>query len=138
MCPAQTENVREDGPGSAQAWIDAHNIRRCMHDVPALSWSSVMYDHVKQTFRDQETMKHSPSYNVPPPAGPQSGIYDSTGDGMLVRRTFDDSFSVASTPNVECGNKFVIYFFPFFSVDLDIFFSEFEFQQKFEKFQLAV
>ena len=53
-----------------QEFLDAHNIRRCMHDVPALSWSNVMYDHVKQTFQNQKQMKHSPSYNVPPPAGP--------------------------------------------------------------------
>jgi len=69
-CPAQPEHVREDGPGVAQEFLDAHNLRRCMHGVPALSWSSVMYDHVKQTFQNQKQMKHSPSYNVPPPAGP--------------------------------------------------------------------
>merc|ERR1719440_1706273 len=69
-CPAPTGDVREDGPGSAQEWLDAHNIRRCMHDIPSLSWSSVMYDHVKETFKDQNYMAHSPSYNVPPPAGP--------------------------------------------------------------------
>merc|ERR1719252_112783 len=76
-CPAEPgPEAHEDGPGSAQEWLDAHNIRRCMHDVPALSWSSVMYDNVKRTFQNQQTMAHSPtawgefSYQVAPPAGP--------------------------------------------------------------------
>ena len=41
-----------------------------MHDVPALSWSSAMYDSVKETFQNQPEMEHSDSYSVPPPAGP--------------------------------------------------------------------
>ena len=67
---AASFGVRQDGPGSAQEWLDAHNIRRCMHDVPALSWSSAMYDSVKETFQNQPEMEHSDSYSVPPPAGP--------------------------------------------------------------------
>jgi hypothetical protein len=67
-CPAG--NCREDGPGSWQEWVDAHNIRRCMHDVPSITWSNAMYDHVKRTFQNQRQMSHSNSYGVAPPAGP--------------------------------------------------------------------
>lgn len=41
-----------------------------MHDVPALVWSNAMYDNVKKTFPNDRTLKHSKSYDVPPPAGP--------------------------------------------------------------------
>lgn len=72
-CPGKNicnGKCKEDGPGSWQEWLDAHNVRRCMHDVPAVVWSTAMYEHVHKTFKNQQQMKHSPSYQVPPPAGP--------------------------------------------------------------------
>jgi hypothetical protein len=53
-----------------QSWVDAHNIRRCMHDVPPLSWSNAMYANVKKVFQNQRQMSHSDCYGVPAPAGP--------------------------------------------------------------------
>merc|ERR1719487_526641 len=58
-CPGGS--CKQDGPGSWQEWIDAHNIRRCMHDVPSVTWSNAMYDHVKKTFQHQRQMFHSNS-----------------------------------------------------------------------------
>ena len=58
--------------GSAQAWLRAHNVYRCMHDVPAVTWSDHVYRHAHATFKDQSDMTHSDSYGVAPPAGPAS------------------------------------------------------------------
>jgi len=75
-CPANNGcldkggNCNEDSPGEWEGWVDIHNIYRCMHDVPAVSWSNAMYANVKKVFANQRQMSHSDCYGVQPPAGP--------------------------------------------------------------------
>jgi len=66
-CPAKTGCGREP---LCKEWVAAHNIFRCMHDVPALEWSSDVYASTKDHFANVKVMEHSKSYDVPPPAGP--------------------------------------------------------------------
>merc|ERR1719460_1976987 len=53
-----------------EEWVAAHNIYRCMHDLPAVSWGQAVYEDCYATFKDQSEMAHSHSYDVKPPAGP--------------------------------------------------------------------
>jgi len=73
-CPANlgcpTGDCVEDGPGQWEAWVDSHNVVRCMHDAPPVSWSNAMYANVNKVFKNQRQMSHSKSYDVPAPAGP--------------------------------------------------------------------
>jgi hypothetical protein len=67
-CPSG--DCEEDGPGGWESWVDAHNVRRCMHDVPAVTWSNAMYRNVKKIFKDQRRMGHSDCYKLKAPEGP--------------------------------------------------------------------
>merc|ERR1719174_1725042 len=67
-CPSG--NCDEDAPGGWKSWVDAHNLVRCMHDSPPLSWSNEMYKNVKSVFEHKQGMGHSDSYGLRPPAGP--------------------------------------------------------------------
>merc|ERR1719428_1495883 len=69
-CLDPGENCKEDAPGEWKAWVDIHNVYRCMHDVPPVQWSNAMYTNVKNVFKNQAQMRHSDCYNVQPPAGP--------------------------------------------------------------------
>jgi len=56
--------------GDWEEWVAAHNIFRCMHDVPAVIWGEEVYQDCKATFEHQAAMEHSDCYGVPAPAGP--------------------------------------------------------------------
>jgi uncharacterized coiled-coil protein SlyX len=56
--------------GDWQAFVDAHNIYRCMHDVKPVVWSEAVYQDALRTFRDQPTPSHSDSFSLLAPAGP--------------------------------------------------------------------
>jgi hypothetical protein len=61
-------------------WVAAHNIYRCMHDVPALSWNEDVYKNAADHFKSVKTMIHSKMYDVPPPAGPAGeNLFQGTG-----------------------------------------------------------
>uniref|UniRef100_A0A7S1FGJ6 SCP domain-containing protein n=1 Tax=Noctiluca scintillans TaxID=2966 RepID=A0A7S1FGJ6_NOCSC len=53
-------------------WVAAHNVFRCMHDVPPLSWSDPMGENAVTTFQDFTTMEHSDCYSLRPPLGPSA------------------------------------------------------------------
>jgi hypothetical protein len=61
-------------------WVAAHNIYRCMHDVPALSWNEDVYADAAKHFKSVKTMIHSKMYDVKPPAGPAGeNLFQGTG-----------------------------------------------------------
>ncbi|CEM17308.1 unnamed protein product [Vitrella brassicaformis CCMP3155] len=51
------------------AVLALHNTYRCLHDAPALTWSSAMATSA-QAWADKGVFEHSDSYNLAPPAGP--------------------------------------------------------------------
>merc|ERR1711964_427232 len=69
-CPAG--GVCPDGKCTQQdrEFVDLHNMYRCMHDVPAVQWSKPMYDDIEAHFKTVDTMTHTKSYQIKPPAGP--------------------------------------------------------------------
>merc|ERR1719420_936673 len=48
-------------------WVAAHNVYRCMHDLPPVVWDMDVYQDCYDTFKDQSEMVHSDCYGVKPP-----------------------------------------------------------------------
>jgi len=49
--------------GWQQEFLDRHNLYRCMHGVPPVTWNVAMYNHVELTFKDAAEMEHSDSFS---------------------------------------------------------------------------
>jgi len=69
-CPADGGCSGGGCTGDFQEWVAAHNVYRCMHDVPAVSWNEAVFQDAYGHFAHMPHMSHSQSYQVPPPAGP--------------------------------------------------------------------
>jgi pathogenesis-related protein 1 len=52
------------------AFLDMHNLYRCMHGVAAVKWNDDVAASAEQYIAPMTDMVHSQSYNIPPPAGP--------------------------------------------------------------------
>jgi len=69
-----------DSAADWKDWVAAHNIYRCMHNVPAVVWDDAVYQDTYKTFAQQSYMSHSASYDVPAPAGPAGeNLFQGTG-----------------------------------------------------------
>jgi hypothetical protein len=64
-------------------WVAAHNVYRCMHDVPALSWSQPMERNTVAHFKGATKMHHSKSYALKPPYGPSGENLYWTSSGRV-------------------------------------------------------
>lgn len=53
-----------------QDWVSATNLFRCMHDVPAVTWSDAIAQDTERHFAGQTNLTHSASYQLPAPLGP--------------------------------------------------------------------
>jgi hypothetical protein len=63
-----------------QEWVAAHNIYRCMHNVPSVSWSNDVYSDANTHFATVQSMSHSDCYKLAPPAGPAGeNLFQGTG-----------------------------------------------------------
>jgi len=51
-------------------FLMAHNIYRCMHGVPAVTWSIPVAESAQDWASRLSSMSHSHSYSIKPPAGP--------------------------------------------------------------------
>jgi len=56
--------------GDWKDWVAAHNIYRCMHDVPAVVFDRRVFQSARNHFQNMASMQHSDCYGVPAPAGP--------------------------------------------------------------------
>jgi len=70
QCPAQWHTGATPRDAEAKTWTMAHNVYRCMHDVPFAKWSNPVADDIKTYLEPLTSMIHSSSYDVAPPAGP--------------------------------------------------------------------
>lgn len=67
------------GP-TPEEWVKWHNIYRCMHGAPAVTWNKAVAKSAHDYTWRLTQMKHSKSYDVPPPAGPAGeNIYWTSG-----------------------------------------------------------
>ena len=64
------------------AIVERINMYRCLHDVPALTWSEPLYQHTVATFDDETMMTHDffNSYEIPVKDGGSSGENLANGD----------------------------------------------------------
>lgn len=53
-----------------QEWVAVHNVFRCMHDVPSVSWKDDVYVGGWKHFKNKQEMVHSDSFDLEPPYGP--------------------------------------------------------------------
>lgn len=53
-----------------QEWVAVHNVFRCMHDVPSVSWKDEVYVGGWNHFQYKKEMVHSDSFDEKPPYGP--------------------------------------------------------------------
>eukprot|EP00930_Biecheleria_cincta_P080540 TRINITY_DN6887_c0_g1_i1.p1 TRINITY_DN6887_c0_g1~~TRINITY_DN6887_c0_g1_i1.p1 ORF type:complete len:389 (-),score=83.35 TRINITY_DN6887_c0_g1_i1:296-1396(-) len=85
-CPANKGCAEGQCTGNDWAeWVAAHNIYRCMHNVPPLSWNNAVFADVDKHFntkgQEVKTMIHSKMYDVKAPAGPAGeNLYQGTGE----------------------------------------------------------
>jgi len=70
QCPASGGCPGGGCAGDWKDWVAAHNIYRCMHDVPPVVWDKDVYQSAYNHFHNQAAMEHSDCYDVPAPAGP--------------------------------------------------------------------
>lgn len=68
-CPGNTCAQASNQTACAE-WLAAHNLFRCMADVPAVTWNAVLAQNVETQFRDQAILQHSNSFSLTPPLGP--------------------------------------------------------------------
>jgi len=59
-----------DGDFEWQEWITAHNLYRCMHGIPPVSWNKDMYIKVSWEFYNNPDLHRTKSYILEPPIGP--------------------------------------------------------------------
>ncbi len=67
LVPSHAQPV---GTNDSDTWLREHNIRRCIHDVPLVTWSDAAYQSAQAYVNNLATLQHSNSYQEPPPAGP--------------------------------------------------------------------
>lgn len=71
----------------AARWVKAHNMYRCMHNAPKVTWSKAMAASA-QEWANRGVFSHSQSYKIAPPAGP-AGENLAYGQQDLERATHD-------------------------------------------------
>jgi hypothetical protein len=80
-------------------WVAAHNVYRCMHDIPPVVWDMDVYQDCYDTFKDQSAMEHSHCYDVPAPAGPAGeNLFKASYDATPIEATAAWYSEIA-----ECG-----------------------------------
>jgi len=53
-----------------ERWVRVHNIFRCMHGSPAVSWNADAAANAQEWVNGLSSLQHSESYKIAPPAGP--------------------------------------------------------------------
>jgi len=85
--------------GDWKAFVQAHNVYRCMHDAKPLHWSEPVYQDALKTFKTAKKMVHSDSFSVAAPAGPAGeNLYQSAW-----KASADDAVAAWYAENENCG-----------------------------------
>eukprot|EP00930_Biecheleria_cincta_P076662 TRINITY_DN6386_c0_g1_i1.p1 TRINITY_DN6386_c0_g1~~TRINITY_DN6386_c0_g1_i1.p1 ORF type:complete len:460 (-),score=52.35 TRINITY_DN6386_c0_g1_i1:101-1480(-) len=102
--------------GDPHTWMKVHNLYRCMHGVPSVSWSfaaaASAQRWVDSWCNDFSCMVHSDSYNEAPPAGP-AGENLAMGYSSILQATstwYEEVSSCNALPGCQSGSGVVGHF----------------------------
>lgn len=95
----------------AKDWTMAHNVFRCMHDVQFVQWSNPVADDIKAYLAPLQSMAHSDSYSLAPPAGPAGeNLFQGWGAAFPVGSGVQSWYSEIKDPGCDsfpgCGGQF--------------------------------
>jgi uncharacterized protein YkwD len=82
-----------------QDFLDMHNMYRCMHGVPPVTWSNAVADNAQKYVHGMTRMKHAQSYKITPPAGPAGENLAMGSAGMSAKRATEMWYAEVS----NCG-----------------------------------
>jgi len=82
LLQAEHTGARPANALDKKAFLAMHNLYRCMHGVPKVTWSDAMATNAHNYIEGMTKMKHSASYSIPAPAGP-AGENLAMGSGNL-------------------------------------------------------
>lgn len=89
--------------------MDLHNIYRCMHDAPPVTWNDAMGEHVELTFKDATEMEHSDSFSNTAAEGGPAGENLYWATQAIPSRAVDKWYSEVSNcgpmPGCTVGSK---------------------------------
>lgn len=80
-------------------WLYWHNVYRCMHNVPNVTWNNYTEISAKNWIDKLTYMKHSNSYYELPPAGP-------AGENLAQGYTKIENIVKAWYDEIKCCNSF--------------------------------